>query len=212
MSKKLIIALFSLIMVLNASQAFSDEVFDFEDGELQGWDIPDWAMEQNDQVSRSLKVTDAKAYEGNYSLELECDFPGDLWTAAVVEFNREIDLTPYSKIMARIYIPKKARAEGFFQARIIFVAGPWWWIEQRHVKLLDLGKWNEIEANLDVTEANQRSYWKRKSKDGTFLKNRDNIKKIIIRIEYDASEKHAGPAYEGPVYIDDIVFVEKPVE
>ena len=209
MLRKIFCVLFVTAILLSAGQAFPDRVFDFEDGESQGWDIPDWALEQNDQVSQDLKVTDEMAYEGEYSLELDCDFPGDLWTAAVIEFNREIDLTPYSKISARIYIPKKARADGFLQARVVFVAGPWWWIEQRHVKILDLGKWNEIEANLDVTEENQRSHWKRKSKEGTFLKNRHNIKKIIIRVEYDASEKHAGPAYEGPIYIDHIVLAEK---
>jgi hypothetical protein len=71
---------------------------------------------------------------------------------------------------------------------------------------LKMGKWTKLTAKLDVTEANQMSYWKRKSKDGTFVKNRDQVKKVIIRIEYNASEKNAGPKYKGPLYIDDIQF------
>ena len=92
------------------------------------------------------------------------------------------------------------------QARIILVAGPWWWIEQRNATLLKLGKWTKIEAKLDVTEANQRSYWKRKSKEGMIVSHRDQVKKVIVRIEYNASEKHAGPKYNGPIYIDNIKF------
>ena len=38
------------------------------------------------------------------------------------------------------------------------------------------------------------------------VSHRDQVKKVIVRIEYNASEKHAGPKYNGPIYIDNIKF------
>jgi hypothetical protein len=182
-------------------------VFDFENLDLEGWEIPDWALEQQDQVGYELTISDERTYKKSaFSLELKCDFPGDRWAAAVIEYNRHIDFSGYKDISCEIYVPRQARAGGFLQARVILVAGPWWWIEQRMAIPLTVGRWTTLEAKLDVTEDNQMSYWKRKSKDGTLVNYRDQVEKVIIRIEYNASERHAGPEYKGPIYIDDIKF------
>ena len=207
MKKVSLLIVIALLVSSFCSTLYAGNIFDFENQDLDGWEIPDWATEQPDQVSYALNISDEQTYGNSlYSMELMCDFPGDSWAAAVVEYDRDIDFSGYKDITCEIFLPKKSKADGFIQARIILVAGPWWWIEQRGATLLKPGKWTKLEAKLDVTEANQRSYWKRKSKDGMLLNYRDQVKKVIVRIEYNASEKYAGPKYDGPIYIDDLQF------
>ena len=207
MKKVIALIVFAILVSSFSSNLYARTVFDFEDQELNGWEIPDWAVEQQDQVGYELALSDEKTFNKSaYSLELMCNYPGDAWASAAVEYDLNIDFNGYKDISCEIFLPKKARADGFLEARIILVAGPWWWIEQRESTPLKRGKWTKLEAKLDVTAANQRSYWKRKDKNGMLVAHRDQVKKVIIRIEYNANEKHAGPKYNGPIYIDDIKF------
>ncbi|MDD5634401.1 MAG: hypothetical protein PHW46_03895 [Candidatus Omnitrophica bacterium] len=176
--------------------------FDFE-SDTEGWDVPDWAMEQEDHVGKILEVSDEKALKGDKSLKLICAFPGSEWTAGVVEYVMDMDLSGYKSISADIFLPKEAKG-GLYKARIILVAGPWWIIEQRYPVPLKTGQWTEVTAKLDVTPEEELMFWKRKTIEASLPANINNVRKIVIRIEYDANPSHAGPPYEGAVYIDNI--------
>ena len=62
-----------------------------ERGTLRGWDIPGWALEQDDYVCGSIALTEAEASTGTHALELACDFPGNKWAAALVEYRKDVD-------------------------------------------------------------------------------------------------------------------------
>jgi len=202
--KVFIVILVMFVMVsFQCATAQERIVFDFEDG-VEGWDIPDWATEQHDHVGTSLGTSDEEASSGANSLELVCDFPGDQWAFAVAEYAVDMDLRGEESISVDIYLPKKARGD-LYQARIILIVGPWWRMEQRWSVPLKRGEWTTITAKLDVTMENELSHWKRKTKEASLTKHLDNVRKIVVRIEYNASPSLGGPPYEGPIYIDNVV-------
>lgn len=185
---------------------FAEISFDFEKNS-QGWEIPDWALEQPDCAGMYLEVAPDKASEQSSALKITCDFPGNAWTAAVIEYKHEIDLEGYKSISADVFLPEDA-AGGPYTSRIILIAGDsWWWIEMKRPVYLAKGKWTKIEAKLDVNFANENFFWLRQEgKESGIIANIKNVKKIIIRVE---SEAQGGlfnrSSYQGPVYIDNIV-------
>ena len=43
------------------------------------------------------------------------------------------------------------------------------------------------------------------TKDECIVANLDDVKRVSLRIEYDANDWQGGPAYNGPIYVDNIV-------
>jgi len=177
--------------------------FDFEEN-AEGWEIPFWAEQQGDHVGRSMQVSPEKASKGKQSLEIMCDFPGDHWTAAVIEYAADVDLTGYKTLSFDVYLPRKASG-GLYQGRIIFTVGPWYIFEMREPVPLTSGKWNTVTAYLEATDVGKLTYWKGLTRGVSLKDYLDQIKKIAIRVEYNANQWQAGPSYEGPIYIDHIV-------
>ncbi|NQT32102.1 MAG: hypothetical protein HQ594_00340 [Candidatus Omnitrophica bacterium] len=175
--------------------------FDFEDS-IEGWSIPTWADEQGDIVSESIAASPEVASSGINSLAIMTDFPGDSWCAAVVEYEGEMDLTGYKTISVDIFLPKKVKTN-LFRARFILTAGPWWRIEQRWPVELKRGKWTTLTADLDPED--ELAYWRSKRPGESIKANINSVKKILVRIEYNASVSLGGPKYKGPIYIDNVV-------
>lgn len=186
-----------------AAAANDDIKFDFEEA-MGKWKIPDWAYYQDDHRAIEVLQSDKKSSKGAGSLEIICDFPGDRWAAALVELEQDMDLSGYNTISADVFLPKNAPS-GFLQARLILTVGiGWHFIEQRKAFPLTPGKWTTISAKLD-NEENETSDWKGR-KEKRLFNHINAIKKIAVRIEYDAAPPHrTGPRYKGPVYVDNIV-------
>ena len=203
------IILISMVLPSGIFPAFgkSDTIkFDFED-DAKGWDIPDWAYNHRDYKSKEVLISDKKALEGEKSLEVVCDFPGNVWAAVIIERKKDMDLSDYDTISASIYLPRKA-PRGFYKARFILTVGVGWhFIEMRHPVDLIPGRWNTVKAKLEKSEEGE-TQWKGRGEKRLY-KHIDQIKKIGLRIEYDAAPPHrVGSRYRGPIYIDNII-IEK---
>jgi hypothetical protein len=180
--------------------------FDFENNN-QGWEVPDWALEQEDCAGMFLEVASDNSSQQRQALKISCDFPGNAWTAAVIEYKREIDLEGYVSISAEVLLPEEAKG-GDYQGRIILIAGSdWWWIEMRRSVPLTPGQWTTVKAKLDVNFANEKFFWKRQEgEESGILANIKNVKKIIIRVESEGNSGFfSSSSYKGPVYIDNVV-------
>jgi hypothetical protein len=177
--------------------------FDFE-GSNDGWVIPDWAYYQGDHKAESVEVSSEKASKSKGALAVMCDFPGDAWAAALIEHKEDMDLSGYNTISADIYLPKKA-PKGIIVARFILTAGiGWHFTEMRHPVQLVPGRWTKLKAGLESEEV-EKSDWKGR-KEKRLFHHIKNIRKIAIRIEYDASPPYrTGRRYNGPIYIDNVV-------
>ena len=176
--------------------------YNFEEGN-DGWVIPDWAYCQSDHKAESIEPSLEKASTGKGSLAVMCDFPGDVWVAAIVEHREDLDLSKYSTISADIYLPRKA-PKNIIQARFVLTAGiGWHFTEMRHAVVLVPGRWTKLKANLESEEV-EESHWKGRKEKRLFLHTK-KIRKIAIRIEYDASPPYkTGRRYKGPIYIDNV--------
>lgn len=178
--------------------------FNFETSQDE-WYIPDWAVEQRDCVGKSLSVSSAKSSSGEKALEVMCDFPGDVWAAAIVDVETDLDLTGYTQISADILVPEEANSD-LYLGRFIITAGPnWSFIESRNKVVLTPGKWTTITASFDQTEETEKSHWRFRKEKGGILQNKRDVKRIAIRIEYNANPWQAGKPYTGPVYVDNVV-------
>lgn len=205
----ILIALFVALSVnIDISSAEDKIRFDFE-GSLEKWKIPDWAYYQNDHKAISVELSDKMASSGENSLEMMCEFPGNKWIAALVEYNTDndttyLDLSGYKSISVDVYLPKKAPRD-LIQARIILTVGDGWhFTEMRYAVPLERGKWTTIKAKLDTPE-DESSEWKGR-KEKKLIYHQDKVKKIAVRIEYDAAPPHRiGSKYHGPIYIDNLV-------
>ena len=166
-------------------------LFSFEDGDNQGWEIPDWALDKEDHIAKTLKTSEKFAAEGKSSLEIECDFPGGAWTTALVELEQYLDLSPYRQIVVDVYTPKDTPLG--LRAKIILTVGENWKFTEmtRSVPLVP-GEWTTIKASIEPGSYD----WKRIVSDEAF---RQDIRKIVVRIE---SNKR--PVYKGPIYIDNV--------
>ena len=174
--------------------------YSFESGK-EGWWIPDWAYYQSDHKAESVEVTSKRASDGKNSLEVMCDFPGDTWSAALIEVKKDADLSGYKTISADVYIPKKA-PRGVFTGRIILTTGiGWYFTEMREPVILRNGRWTTIKARLDTKEV-EHSQW-RGRKERSLWKNIHNVRKIAVRVECNPSAGSGG--YKGPIFIDNLV-------
>jgi len=179
--------------------------FDFEEG-TQGWKIPDWAYYQDDHRGKTSNISTERASSGEQSLEIMCDYPGKLWAAVLIEREKDMDLSGYESISVDVYLPRKA-PKGLFLGRVILTVGDgWWFTEQRVAEPLESGKWTTITIPLDTPDLTDRQALWRGRKEKRLYNNLNKIKKIAVRIEYDAAPPYRiGPKYDGPIYVDNVV-------
>jgi len=195
-----------VLLVTLASPAWAEIAFDFVTTQHE-WEVPDWALSQPDHICTRLEHSSDKASSGNFSLKLTCDFPGDEWTAALVQyenFDGSFDLSEYKTVSADVFLPEKARG-GFYKAKIILTTGDWVFLEMSRAVPLNFGSWTTITAPLEVPEGTGRGFWKGVPRETTFAQNIKDIKRVAVRIEYNANPSLAGTPYEGPVYVDNVI-------
>lgn len=165
-------------------------LYDFE-GDDNGWEIPTWAFDKTDHVARTMEPVEGAASNGSGSLGVYVEFPGDKWSAAIVEIQQFLDLTDHDMISADIYLPPEAPVG--LRAKIILTIGEdWRWTEMTRTARLKPGEWTTITA--DISEGDTTT-WRRTTVDKEF---KTDIRKIAVRVE---SNK---PAYSGPIYMDNI--------
>ena len=191
----ILIAIFAATAMFMVGSAFSADnaLFSFEE-DAEGWEIPDWAYEQDDYVGEDLDQSSDVSKSGNGSLKLTVDFRGDRWYGAIAENMQYFDWTPYSEISCDIYLPEYA--PNGIKAKIVLTVGEnWTWTEQARSNMLKPGEWTRLSANLKPGSTD----WRRTKPTDEF---RADVRKIAVRVE---SNK---PKYNGPIYIDNIVLSE----
>jgi len=191
--KKLTVLALALALAFSVSslaQAEEKVLFSFEK-DTQGWEIPEWAIEQEDHVAKSVESSKDFAKEGKGALKVIAAFPGKVWSAALVEDFEYFDWTPYKAISVDVYIPKDAPIG--LKAKIILTVGESWkFTEMARSVALVPGEWVTITANLMPGSED----WKRTVVDDNFRK---DVRKIAIRVESNKK-----PKYDGPIYIDNV--------
>ncbi len=191
--KKVILMLlvFGLALAFSIAALAEEKVlYDFETG-LEGWEIPDWAHEQDDYVADSVDASSDFASKGKNSLKVTANFPGKKWTGAIAEIQEYFDWTPYTTVSCDLLVPEDA--EPGLKAKIILTVGDEWkWTEMSRSFKLKPGEWITISANLRPGSMD----WKRTHPTDEF---RQDIRKLDIRVESNMK-----PAYSGPIYIDNV--------
>lgn len=191
--RKLLFTALAIAFVFGFSsiaQAEDKVIFSFEK-DTQGWEIPEWALEQEDHVAKSVESSKDVTKDGMGSLKVMTAFPGKTWTAALVEDFEYFDWTPYKSISTDIYIPKDAPSG--LKGKIILTVGEGWkFIEMARSVALVPGEWITITANLLPGSED----WKRTVVDEEFRK---DVRKIAIRVESNKK-----PEYTGPIYVDNV--------
>lgn len=191
--KKILVMALAVAMVLSVSSLVRAEekvLFGFEK-DAQGWEIPEWALEQEDHVAKTVEASKDVAKEGKQSLKVMTAFPGKIWSAAVVEDFEYFDWTPYKGISADIYIPKDAPV-GLKAKMILTVGESWKFTEQARSVALVPGEWVTVTGSLLPGSED----WKRTVVDDNFRK---DVRKVSIRVESNKK-----PEYSGPIYIDNV--------
>lgn len=196
MKKILVVVIAIAVVGLFAVSAMAEDkvLFDFEK-DAQGWEIPEWALEQEDCASESVSVSTDNTRTGTGALKVMTNFPGKVWTGAIVENSDSFDWTPYKEVACDIFVP--ADAPNGLKARIILTVGEnWKFTEMSRAIPLIPGEWVTIGANILPGSEE----WKKTVVDENFRK---DVRKVSIRIE---SNKQ--PVYSGPIYIDNIRVVK----
>lgn len=191
----MLMAVAVFVLALPAFAAAEDRViFGFEK-DAQGWEIPDWAMEQEDHVAKSVAASKDVAKEGKQSLKVMANFPGKVWTAALIEDFEYFDWTPYKAVSVDVYIPKEAPI-GLKGKMILTVGENWKFTEMSRAASLVPGEWVNITANLMPGSED----WKRTVVDDNFRK---DVRKVAVRVESNKK-----PEYNGPIYVDDFKLIK----
>lgn len=192
--KKVAILFLTTIVILSLSglsAAAGKVLFGFETPTgTQGWEIPEWALEQEDMVGKEITVAKDFSTEGKNSLVVTAEYPGDKWAGAIAEVAEYFDWTPYGKISVDVYLPPSAPA-GLKGKVILTVGEDWKWTEMSKAMQLLPGQVTTITANLKPGSED----WKKTVVDENFRK---DVRKLAIRVE---SNK---PAYKGKIYIDNV--------
>jgi hypothetical protein len=165
--------------------------YDFESGDLLGWEVPQWAEGQNGYVAISSDLSDEVASKGENSMKVAADFPGGSWSAALVEIQQYLDLSGYRVLMADIYLPPDAPV-GLTAKIILTVGDNWRFVEMSRSFPLMPGEWVTVTGNIEPGSYD----WKRIVPDEKFA---EDVRKIAIRIESNMK-----PKYAGDVFIDNI--------
>lgn len=195
--KRILIAVMAIaLMGFISSTARAEEkvVFGFEK-DAQGWEIPEWALEQEDYIGKTAETSKDVAKEGKSSLKVIAVFPGKMWTAAIVENAEYFDWTPYREVACDVYVPKET-PKGLKAKIILTVGESWKFVEMARSVALIPGQWVTITANIMPGSED----WKKVVVDDDFRK---DVRKVALRIE---SNKQ--PVYSGPIYIDNVRLVK----
>ena len=123
-------------------------------------------------------------------MKIVSDFPGDTWTASLVEIQQYLDLSPFRAISVDVYLPPEAPA-GLKAKLILTVGSNWKFVEMNRSVPLIPGEWTKISASIEPGSYD----WKRVVPDESFGQ---DVRKIAIRVE---SNK---PKYSGPIYVDNV--------
>jgi len=191
--KKILIALAISALLPSGAILYAEDaqvLYSFEES-VDGWGIPDWAMEKEDHVQRSIEVSDKYASNGTKSLMIDADFPGGKWTGAIIEVMQYQDWSDYSKLACDIYVPADA-PKGLKAKMILTVGDQWKWVEGSKATALEPGKWVTLKADLKPGSID----WKIANLDDSFRK---DVRKFDIRVESDNK-----PVYKGPIFVDNI--------
>ncbi|HPN73548.1 MAG TPA: hypothetical protein PKZ41_06075 [Candidatus Omnitrophota bacterium] len=165
--------------------------YDFERGDLAGWEVPQWAEGKNDYVAKKAEISQDFASKGTSSMKVTADFPGGYWTAALVEIQQYLDLSKYRVISVDVYLPADAPV-GLNAKLILTVGDNWRFVEMNRSFPLMPGEWVTITASLEPGSYD----WKRVVPDEKFA---EDVRKIAVRIESNNK-----PKYTGVVYIDNV--------
>lgn len=165
--------------------------YDFEMPDLNGWELPQWALSKTDYVAKEVSFSDEIASSGKGSMKVVSDFPGGQWTAALVEIQQYLDLSSYRVIRADIYLPPDAPI-GLKAKLILTVGDNWKFVEMSRSVPLIPGEWATITASIEPGSYD----WKRVVPDEEFA---EDVRKIAIRIESNRK-----PKYSGTLYIDNV--------
>jgi len=165
--------------------------YDFE-SDLGGWEVPIWALNKSDYVAREeVLVSEDVASQGNTSMKFTANFPKGVWSAALIDIQQFLDLSPYRVVCADIYLP--AEAPLGLKAKLILTVGEnWKFVEMARSVPLIPGQWVTITANIEPGSYD----WKRVVPDKKFA---EDVRKVAIRVECNRE-----PAYDGPIYVDNI--------
>jgi len=196
MKKMAMVVMAGMFVLALSAFAHAEEkvVFGYEK-DAQGWEIPDWAMEQEDHVAKSVEASKDVAKEGAQSLKVIANFPGKVWTAALIEDFEYFDWTPYKEVAVDMYIPKETPTG--LKAKIILTVGEnWKFIEMSKSVALVPGEWVTITANIMPGSED----WKRTVVDDNFRK---DVRKIALRVESNKK-----PEYNGPIYMDNFRLIK----
>jgi hypothetical protein len=180
------------LLILVANPGFCEEklLFGFEEN-TPFWEIPDWCFEKDDYVGENIAFSNRYAKEGQASLELLADFPGQRWSAAYLEVQEYFDWTPYQSICADVFLP--AQAPYGLKAKLILTVGEdWTWTEMSRLTRLTPGEWTNISASIIPGSTD----WRRTEVTDEF---RADVRKLGIRVE-----SNMRPVYKGPIYIDNV--------
>lgn len=196
MKKILMLGMVALVACLFSISAHAEDkvLFGFEK-DTQGFEIPEWAMEQEDYIAKNVAVSKDIAKEGSQSLKVDCVFPGKVWTAGLVEDFEYFDWTPYKAISVDIYIPKTAPV-GLKAKMVLTVGESWKFTEMARSVQLVPGEWVTVSAGLIPGSED----WKKTIVDDNFRK---DVRKLAIRVESNKK-----PEYTGPFYIDNVVLAK----
>ncbi len=164
--------------------------YDFET-DLDGWEVPIWAEGKNDYVAREVMISPDVASSGAHSMRTVVDFPGNMWSAGLVEIQQYLNLSSYRVISGDIYIPGDVPL-GLKAKFILTVGNNWKWVEMSRSVPLIPGEWVTLTASIEPGSYD----WKRVVPDEKFA---EDVRKIALRIESNRK-----PRYSGPVYIDNI--------
>jgi hypothetical protein len=165
--------------------------YDFETRDLSGWEVPQWALGKTDYAARSAEYSEEVSSKGKASMKVTAEFPGGLWTGALVEIQQYLDLSRYRVIRADIYLPPDAPI-GLTAKLIVTVGENWRFVEMSRSFPLMPGEWNEISASIEPGSYD----WKRVVPDEKFA---EDVRKIALRVE--SNQK---PKYSGPFFVDNV--------
>ncbi len=191
--RTLVLFVIGLLVAVNyglCEKAMCEEktVFGFEKN-VQGWGIPDWALEKEDHRAQSVAVSDKFSTEGRSSMEVMADFTGGKWAAAYVEIEKDFDWSLYKTISVDVYLPKEAPLG--LEARFILTVGDGYtWTEMNSSAKLIPGEWTTVSADIAAGSTD----WKRTEVTDKFAA---DVRKVGVRIE-------SKRIYAGPIYIDNI--------
>ena len=191
--KKILMGAIAIALVgLFSTCAIAEEkvLFSFEK-DTQGWEIPEWALEQDDHVAKSAESSKDVAKAGQASLKVVSNFPGKIWAASLIEDFEYFDWTPYKEVACDIYLPKDAPV-GLKAKLIVTVGENWKFTEMSRSIPLVPGQWVTISAILLPGSED----WKKTVVDEAF---RQDVRKIAVRVESNRQ-----PVYNGPYYIDNV--------